>query len=239
VFPRVFLTLKTCYNDNFFLQKLIIVLIGMAIFSCGGGSSNDDDYHPVADAGAVTVFSAGGVAFKMMTMPGGVTFPVGVNGDAAPATVSGAYLIGETETTWQLWGAVRRWALSHGYNIDAGTMGYPGYDTGENTFPLNSQHPVTNIGWYSSVVWCNALTEMVNSETGSRPVCIHTRADRLEAPAKRRCSIRWYWRAYRLRLPAAGQHGMGTRRPRLSNSQLLINPCYRLASIGNYTSILL
>jgi formylglycine-generating enzyme required for sulfatase activity len=109
-----------------------------------------------------------------MAVSGGVTFPVGVDDDAAPATVSGAYLIGETETTWQLWRAVRSWALSHGYNIDAGTMGYLGYDTGENTYPLNSQHPVTNIGWYSSVVWCNALTEMVNSETGSHLTCVYT-----------------------------------------------------------------
>jgi formylglycine-generating enzyme required for sulfatase activity len=47
-------------------------------------------------------------------------------------------------------------------------MGYLGFDTGGGANPLNNQHPVCEIGWYNAVVWCNALTEMVNSETGSR-----------------------------------------------------------------------
>jgi hypothetical protein len=40
---------------------LFIINYSLLIFSCDNGS-NDDDYHPVADAGAgaVTVFSAGG-----------------------------------------------------------------------------------------------------------------------------------------------------------------------------------
>jgi hypothetical protein len=157
---------------RFFLA--LLVLIGLAFFGCENGST-DIDTQPIA--GDVTEYSAGGVKFKMMAAPGGITFPVGTD-DSGEATVENAFLIAETETTWELWDTVRTWAIMDGgYQIEEGRMGYLGYDTGGNTYTPNNQHPVSEIGWYNSVVWCNALTEMVNAETGSALIPVYRSSD--------------------------------------------------------------
>jgi uncharacterized repeat protein (TIGR02543 family) len=107
------------------------------------------------------------IPFKMVSVPGGKTFPKGTD-DSSGATVADAYEIGETEVTYELWYTVRDWAKDHGYTFysNPGREGSSG--TVQNTAPgENRQEPVTMVRWFDAVVWLNALTEWVNAETGS------------------------------------------------------------------------
>ncbi|MFC1670959.1 SUMF1/EgtB/PvdO family nonheme iron enzyme [Spirochaetota bacterium] len=97
------------------------------------------------------VFIVGGVTFKMKYCPGG-TFPTGID-DSGNDTVDPFY-IGETEVTYELWSTVHTWAIANGYNFaNNGTMGSGGPG-------LNNLHPVTEISWVDSIIWCNAISEM-------------------------------------------------------------------------------
>ncbi|MDR2210800.1 MAG: formylglycine-generating enzyme family protein [Spirochaetaceae bacterium] len=75
-----------------------------------------------------------------------------------------AFSIGRTEVTWELWNAVKTWAV--------GAKGYvfanPGRQGGASgTGPVGTnQHPVTTISWRDAVVWCNAYSEAM----GKSPV---------------------------------------------------------------------
>jgi hypothetical protein len=119
--------------------------------------------------GTETEYTAGGVVFKMITVAipeGGLTFPVGANDLAPPATITKSYLLAETETTWKLWQTVKLWALDHGYSFDHedDRGGARGSKLDQTT--ATDEEPVTLVCWRESVLWLNALTEMINSETG-------------------------------------------------------------------------
>jgi formylglycine-generating enzyme required for sulfatase activity len=107
----------------------------------------------------------------MVYVPGGVTFPTETD-DSGSATVAGAYEIGETEVTYELWYTVRVWAESNGYTFysNAGREGSSG--STQNTTPgANRQEPVTMVSWFDAVVWLNALTEWYNAKNpGSAPL---------------------------------------------------------------------
>jgi formylglycine-generating enzyme required for sulfatase activity len=111
------------------------------------------------------IYTVDGLTFKMARVPGGVPFPTGES-DGGTATVAGAYEIGETEVTYELWHKVREWAESHEYTF-SGNPGREGSSpTSENTTPgVNRQEPVTMVTWFDAVVWLNALTEWVNAKT--------------------------------------------------------------------------
>jgi formylglycine-generating enzyme required for sulfatase activity len=130
----------------------------------------------------------------MMAVPGGITFPTGANDDAGEVTIEKAFQIAETEVTWELWSTVRTWALAHDppYDIEEGRMGYVGYSTGADVETVTNQHPVCEIGWYNSVVWCNALTEMVNAETGSALTTVYRRLDNNETIRSRQDTVALY-----------------------------------------------
>jgi formylglycine-generating enzyme required for sulfatase activity len=117
-------------------------------------------------------FRAGGVGFAMTYVPGGVRFPLGLDdsgtytggptiGDGNPAVVPDPYMISETEVTWELWTAVRDWALGEGYAIEDASPNYAA--------PNN---PIMN-SWYNCAVWCNALTEWYNEKTGASLVPVY------------------------------------------------------------------
>jgi formylglycine-generating enzyme required for sulfatase activity len=122
-------------------------------------------------AGTQTAYTGDGITFKMVYVPGGVTFPTETD-DSGTATVAAAYEIGETEVTYELWYAVRLWAESNGYTFhdNPGREGGSDMDSNRvnNTPPSeNKQEPVTDVNWFDAVVWLNALTEWVNEKTGS------------------------------------------------------------------------
>jgi formylglycine-generating enzyme required for sulfatase activity len=61
-----------------------------------------------------------------------------------------SFNIDKYEVTYELWTAVRNWALTHGYtNLVEGTNGYN---------PNGTNNPVV-VSWYDIVRWCNARSE--------------------------------------------------------------------------------
>jgi sulfatase modifying factor 1 len=62
--------------------------------------------------------------------------------------MAGDFEIGKFEVTWSEWQAVRDWGIENGYEDLLGV----GVGSGLN-------FPVTTIGWYDAVKWCNAKSE--------------------------------------------------------------------------------
>jgi len=104
-------------------------------------------------AGSEGTETAQAVSFDMRLVTSG-SYYVGDNPPAAAnVSLTRNYWMGETEVTFQLWDAVRTWAVTHGYAFaHAGVMGDGNGDT--------VLHPVTTVSWRDCVVWCNALSEM-------------------------------------------------------------------------------
>ena len=118
-------------------------------------------------AGTVVEYSAGMTAFSMIAVPGGISFPTGTD-DSGRETMEAAFMIGETEITYNLWSTVRTWAQSRGYVISSGQAGSQETSGGGRPYAAaNTQEPVTNITWFDAAVWCNALTEWINAQTGT------------------------------------------------------------------------
>lgn len=127
-------------------------------------------------AGDKDLYSAGGVSFIMAYVPGGLTFPTGID-DVGNATVDDAYWIAETEVTYELWYKVHGWALLNGYTFaNPGTEGHDGTITDpEGASPTTAdQEPVTTVNWRDSMVWCNALTEWYNAQNSTSYECVYT-----------------------------------------------------------------
>ena len=84
----------------------------------------------------------------MVYIPAG-TFDMGSGPGVigVPVTLTKSYFMDRTEVSAELWNDVRNWALGHGYtDIGAGAYRAPG-------------HPITTVGWYDCVKWCNARSE--------------------------------------------------------------------------------
>lgn len=124
-------------------------------------------------AGEMVTYTADTVEFGMAWVPGGLSFPVGGD-DSGSATVADAYLIAETEVTYELWYAVYDWAVN-GTGGAPGEGRYsfvnPGAEGNDGTIgaaPTSAyQEPVTTIDWRDAMVWCNALTEYYNAQNGT------------------------------------------------------------------------
>ncbi|HPJ15072.1 MAG TPA: SUMF1/EgtB/PvdO family nonheme iron enzyme [Spirochaetota bacterium] len=155
----------------------MMILMSMLVFSaCGGGGGGSDDPKDPGDdpkdptatleinGDTYTYTLPGGTEFNLMLTPDVAvtnTFPTDTN-DSGSANVPSRFIMGETEVTYQLWKEVHDWAIANGYTFaNAGVKGNDGAD-GKTT-----QHPVTEINWRDSIVWCNALTEYYNANNGS------------------------------------------------------------------------
>jgi len=74
--------------------------------------------------------------------------------------------VAAVETPYVLWNLVRQWARARGYLFnhagDIGSLHYliPGSDQMER----HMEEPVTNITWWDAIVWCNALSELLERE---------------------------------------------------------------------------
>jgi formylglycine-generating enzyme required for sulfatase activity len=132
----------------------------------------DVEYEWGKEAGPKTEYHGDGVTFSMAYVPGGVTFPTGIDDDGT-ATVADAYEIGETEVTYELWYVVKTWATtSSGYTFS--NPGREGYNGTNGAAPTTAkQDPVTTVNWFDAVVWLNALTEWVNAKTGSSLTAVY------------------------------------------------------------------
>lgn len=109
--------------------------------------------------GEKNTFTVGSVNFDMI-LSTAATFPVGSEDDEIK-TVEKPFWIGETQLTYQLWYTVRVWGEANGYTFEnigrEGSMGI----LDEPAPTDNKKHPVTTINWRDSIVWCNALSEML------------------------------------------------------------------------------
>ncbi|MDH5721490.1 MAG: formylglycine-generating enzyme family protein, partial [Spirochaetia bacterium] len=136
-----------------------------------------------------------GVNYNMRYVPP-KTFSTGVddngdiNGDtiqdvATTATVAAAYLIAETEVTYELWYEVYIWAKTDaggGVRADGGSLykfansGHQGGDASAcgGAAVGNNQSPVTCVNWRDAIVWCNALTEYYNAQNGTSYTVVYT-----------------------------------------------------------------
>lgn len=102
-------------------------------------------------------------AFFSMRLMHGATFPIGVD-DSRTATVEKDYWIADTPVTYNLYYTVQTWGNRNGYSIGNGREGSNG-STGQPPTEKKNE-PVTRVDWYDSVVWSNALSEML----GYQPV---------------------------------------------------------------------
>lgn len=170
------------------ISRYIKLFLSIAVlFMCSGCSNMTDQYSddPVTgghSAGDQQVFTADGVSFVMIYVPGGLSFKTGVddNGDIdgdgdqdilPVASVAHAYWIAETEVTYQLWKKVYDWATSS----DRGTCRYTFANAGQMgaSSSATEKHPVVTVNWRDIIVWCNALTELYNAQAGTDYTCVY------------------------------------------------------------------
>jgi formylglycine-generating enzyme required for sulfatase activity len=126
----------------------------------------------------------------------GGTFTMGSN-DAADngaspthAVTLGSFNMDKYEVTYEKWGDVYAWGLTHGYtDLVRGTNGYN---------PAGSNNPETGVNWYDIAKWCNARSE----KEGLTPVYYtdNTRASvyrtgDIDLPID---AVKWTERGYRL-----------------------------------------
>ncbi len=112
--------------------------------------------------------SASGVGFNMRLAPA-ATFPTGID-NSGTATVDHDFWVAETEVTYELWYTVRQWALLNGYKFwnagmegsTTGGGGWPNYNNIGNPPTLRKSEPVTMVNWLDSIVWANALSELLH-----------------------------------------------------------------------------
>lgn len=88
------------------------------------------------------------------------TVPIGTSGQAI---VQGGFLMATTETTYKLWYEVRIWAEDNGYHFQ--NKGREGSHGGTGVAPTSAKlNPVTNVSWFDTLVWLNALSEYYEVE---------------------------------------------------------------------------
>jgi len=174
-----------------YLAKLIalaFILAAITLVGCDEAKDNNKSklLLLISGGGAGTApgyketYTADGVTFKMVHVPGGKTFPTGTN-DEGTATVANAYWIGETEATYELCYKVFVWATTDagsGMRADGGVLyssifGPNPPRAGHDGFETDSQEPVTFLNWRHAMVWCNALTEWYNAHKGTGYACVY------------------------------------------------------------------
>jgi sulfatase modifying factor 1 len=124
----------------------------------------------VLTAGDQQTFTADSLNFKMIYVPG-KTAPTGMDDAGTPSTVSGAYMIGETEVTYELWYIVYCWATSIARGTDIYTFANYGSIGRDGTGSV--QQPVTTVNWRDCLVFCNAATEWYNTKKGTNYGCVY------------------------------------------------------------------
>ncbi len=155
-----------------FVQAFAILMVWtLMILAC-----DVDTAGSRLSAGDQETITADGVSFSLVYVPGGLTFPIGTNDDEGTATVDNAYWIGETEVTYELWQKVYLWATDAARGTNQYYFANAGRQGGDNgSGPVGtSQHPVTTVNWRDCIVWCNALTEWHNAQTGAVYDCVYT-----------------------------------------------------------------
>lgn len=113
-------------------------------------------------AGTAFGDTVNGVVYKMIYTPAKTTFT-----NVSQVAIPNAFVISETEVTYELWLAVYQWAIVNGYTFSH--AGQQGSDINGCTGAAvgTNQHPVTCISWRDVMIWMNALTEYYNNQNGT------------------------------------------------------------------------
>lgn len=122
------------------------------------------------EVGEQSTYTVENVEFHMRLAPAS-TFPIGLD-DSSSATVPHDFWIGETPVTYELWYEVRVWAEKEGYVLaNAGLEGsirgggdWPNYNNVGQPPTDSKYEPVTMVNLYDTLVWCNALSELLGYE---------------------------------------------------------------------------
>lgn len=146
---------------------------------------------------------------EMAEVPGGTFTQIDLSlpGDVLTHAVS-SFKIGKYEVTYELWHAVKEWAVKSGYSFPC-ALHREGNKGQRNAAPSDAKHhPVTNISWYDAVVWCNAYSEV----SGLAPVYFsdpeHTVAVRFSVCflwAGEKIAVYPDWASAGYRLPTEGE----------------------------------
>jgi formylglycine-generating enzyme len=153
-------------------------------YTVAAANGSTQDYTVTVTVGVVgdsVNYTVGSVSLTMIYVPGGITYMAGINDDGdknndgdtidsedepGGTTVTNAYLIGQTEVTYELWYEVYTWATSNGY-----TFVNPGREGNDGTIgaapTTANQEPATQFNWREAMIWMNALTEYYNAQNGT------------------------------------------------------------------------
>lgn len=157
-------------NTSVHFSGILMLITTLCFSACGDGSNNKMLLLPTDD---LKTYSAGGVAFKMATVPGGLSFQTGLNDDVT-ATVADSFQIAQTEVTYELWQKVYAWATDAARGGNVYTFANPGKKGNDDAAGKSTRHPVTYISGRDCMVWCNALTEWFNAQKSTALVCVYT-----------------------------------------------------------------
>lgn len=150
------------------LTAILLMSVLGVLTGCGGNGSNGNPDGGTPPAS----FSIG-----ESLVPGATSFPTGISDSPQCITVNYPYYMAKYEVTYALWKEVYDWATKNGYTFaNPGNRGAgEDNDTGKYII-FNTGHesdPVTNINWYDTIVWCNALTEYYNAKNGKNLDCVY------------------------------------------------------------------
>lgn len=157
------------------------------LYKVSAADSSTRDYT-VGVVDRYSYYSVSSVFFIMKYVPGGLTFPTGIDDLGTPATVTDSYLIGQTEVTYELWYTVRDWAeniASPAYTFSTANIGREGISGIDGNPPtIASQEPVTSINWRDAMVWMNAMTEYYNMQNGTSLTCVYYTDENYSTPIR-------------------------------------------------------
>lgn len=156
------------------LQLLIILILSSSLYCENVGNGlGDSTSMSVIDvtANSVTYYTPEKTSFTLIKnpdLPGNATFPMSAN-DNTSEQVPINFMIADSEVDFQLYSEVINWANQSCNNYNIKKIGFSGGNNVSSDLSTNPDQPVTEIYWSDAVVWCNALTEYINSSNGSEP----------------------------------------------------------------------
>ena len=110
------------------------------------------------DVGVKLDIFAGVSKREMVSVPGGTYTQTDTAANSFSHTITG-FKMGKYEVTYELWYAVRTWAVANGYYF--ANAGMEGHDGAAGAVPTGAKYePVTTINWRDAMVWCNAYSEL-------------------------------------------------------------------------------
>lgn len=108
------------------------------------------------ETGDAMYFTAGSEEFFMRLAPA-AAFPMGLD-DSRTGQIDHVFWIAETPVSYGLWYEVRVWAEEQGYTFAGAGREGSGGSVGQSPSGARNE-PVTEISWFDSLIWCNALSE--------------------------------------------------------------------------------